>query len=92
MYRFIAHDGKKYSHIIDPKTGYGVISQRNVTVIARDGATSDWLATACSILPVEKALMLAKNENAALLIAILANEKLVFYKTENFDAYFKEED
>ena len=49
------HKGIKYSHIIDPNTGYGVTSLRNVTVIAKDGATADWLATACSILPISKA-------------------------------------
>jgi thiamine biosynthesis lipoprotein len=89
VYRFTLHDGKKYSHIIDPRSGYGVTSQRNVTVIAKDGATADWLATACSILSIKKALRLAKKENAALFIASLNNEKIVIHKTENFDAYFQ---
>ncbi|MFI5129324.1 MAG: FAD:protein FMN transferase [Chitinophagales bacterium] len=89
LYRYILHNGKKYSHIIDPRTGYGVTSQRNVTVVARNGATADWLATACSILPVKKALSLAKKENAALLIAVIKNEKIVTYKTKNFDSYIQ---
>jgi thiamine biosynthesis lipoprotein len=89
VYKYIRHNGKKYSHIIDPRTGYGVTSQRNVTVIAKDGATADWLATACSILPVEKALALAKKENAALLIAAIKNEKIITHKTKNFDSYFQ---
>ncbi len=89
VYRFTIHNGKKYSHIIDPRTGYGVTSQRNVTVIAKDGATADWLATAFSILPVEKALQLVKKENAALLISVLKNEKVIIYKSENFDNFFK---
>jgi len=89
VYRYIIHNGKKYSHIVDPRTGYGVTSQRNVTVIAKDGATADWLATACSILSIEKALVVAEKENAALLIAIIKNEKIVTYKTKNFDRYFQ---
>jgi thiamine biosynthesis lipoprotein len=89
VYRYSVYNGKKYSHIIDPHTGYGVTSLRNVTVIAKDGATADWLATACSILPVKKALKLAKKENAALFIATLKNEKIITYKTENFDSYFQ---
>ena len=91
VYRFTLHKGKKYSHIIDPRTGYGVTSQRNVTVIAKDGATADWLATACSILPIEKALELARKENAALLIAILNDEKIIIHKTEDFDTHLKHE-
>lgn len=89
VYRYIIHEGKKYSHIIDPRTGYGVTSQRNVTVIEKDGTTADWLATACSILPIKKALRLVKKEKAALLIAVLKNEKIVTYKTKNFDSYFQ---
>lgn len=91
VYRYTIHDGKKYSHIIDPRTGYGITSQRNVTVIAKDGATADWLATACSILPIEKALALAKKENAALFIATLKDEKIIVHRSENFDRYFKHE-
>lgn len=89
VYRYSVFNGKKYSHIIDPRTGYGVTLQRNVTVIAKDGITADWLATACSILSVKKALKLAKKENAALLIAVLKDEKIITYKTENFDSYFQ---
>ena len=89
VYRYTIHEGKKYSHIIDPRTGYGVTSQRNVTVITKYGAVADWLATACSILPIKKALKLAKKEHAAVLIATLDGEKIVTYKTESFDRYFQ---
>lgn len=92
VFRYTLHNGKKYSHIIDPRTGYGVTTQRNVTVIAKDGATADWLATACSILPIKKALKLARKENAALLIAIHKNEKIILYKTENFDHFFQKKE
>lgn len=92
VYRFTIHNGKKYSHIIDPRTGYGVTSQRNVTVIAKNGVTADWLATACSILSIEKAMALAKKENAALLIATLKGEKIIIDKTKNFDAYFQKKE
>ncbi len=87
VYQYIEHGGKKYSHIIDPRTGYGATSQRNVTVIAADGATADWLATACSILPVRKAKKLAKKMNAALMIAQIKNGKLISYNTKNFTNY-----
>lgn len=92
VYRYTVHNGKKYSHIIDPRTGYGVTSQRNVTVIAKDGATADWLATACSILPVKKALKLIKKEEAAVFIATLINEKIVVYKSGNFDQHFEKKE
>ena len=89
VYRYTIHNGVKYSHIIDPGTGYGVTSQRNVTIITKYGADADWLATACSILPIKKALKLAKKEHAAILIATLDGEKIVTYKSESFDKYFQ---
>lgn len=89
VYRYIIHDGKRYSHIIDPKTGYGVTSQKNVTVISKNGADADWLATACSILPVKKALALAKKEHAALFIATIENGNITTYSTKSFDKHFQ---
>ena len=89
-YQFIEHDGKKYSHITDPKTGYGVTFQRNVTVIANDGATADWLATACSILQIKKAKKLAVKMKAEVLIAENKNDRLVFYSTRGFSNYWKQ--
>lgn len=92
VYRFTIHKGKKYSHIIDPRTGYGITSLRNVTVIAKDGTTADWLATACSILPIDKALELVKKENAELLVAIIKDEKIIIYKSENFESFFQKKE
>jgi thiamine biosynthesis lipoprotein len=83
------HKGIKYSHIIDPNTGYGVTSLRNVTVIAKDGATADWLATACSILPISKAKKVAQSQKAELLITTLYQGKVRRYATKGFDTYFK---
>lgn len=88
-YQYLEHDGKRYSHIVDPRTGYGVTSLRNVTVIADDGTTADWLATACSILSIQKAKRLATQLGAEVLIAELKNDKLVFNSTKGFATYWK---
>lgn len=91
VYQYMERGGKRYSHIIDPQTGYGVTSQRNVTVIAGDGTTADWLATACSILPVHKAKKLARKMNAELMIAQIKNGHLFLHTTKNFKKYFARE-
>ncbi|MCW3119956.1 MAG: ApbE family lipoprotein [Chitinophagaceae bacterium] len=85
VYQYITHNGKKYSHIIDPATGYGVTNQRNATVIAGDGITADWLATTCTILSIKKIKKLARQLDAEFLIGTLKNGKLHFYKSKNFD-------
>jgi thiamine biosynthesis lipoprotein len=44
-------DGKKYHHILDPRTGYPAVSNvTSVTVIAQSGTITDALSTACFIL------------------------------------------
>lgn len=89
FYQYMEHGGKKYSHIIDPRTGYGVTFQRNITVIANDGVTADWLATACSILPLKKAKKLVRQLHAALLVSEVKRGKVVTRATKDFAEYWK---
>jgi len=89
-YQFIENGSKRYSHIIDPRTGYGVTSQRNVTIIAKDGTTADWLATACSILSIKKAKKLATKFGAEVLIGEIKKGKMVFKSTKGFSFYWKQ--
>ena len=50
-------DGKKYHHILDPKTGYPVKTDvLSVTVISKNALDSDCLCTLCVIEGAEKAL------------------------------------
>ena len=84
MYQFLEHNGRKYSHEIDPQTGYGIQSQRSVTVISSDGALSDWLATACSVLSIKKSKKLADQLGAELLILEIRKGKLYHYHSKGF--------
>ena len=60
--QYFIQDNKRYSHILNPKTGYpldsGVIS---ATVIAPSGLTADALSTAISVLGKAKGEELAKK-------------------------------
>jgi thiamine biosynthesis lipoprotein len=47
--QFVIIGGKRYSHVVDPKTGMGLTSRVAVTVIAPRGITTDSLSTALSI-------------------------------------------
>jgi thiamine biosynthesis lipoprotein len=90
IYQHLDINGKRYSHIINPKTGIGMTRQRNVTVIAKDATISDWLATACSVLSEKKSFSLIKKiPGAALLISEVQNGKLIRKSTPNFESYFE---
>lgn len=57
--RFVEIDGVRYSHIVDPRTGLGVVGRAAATVVADDGATADSLATAVYLLGETAGLALA---------------------------------
>jgi len=54
-------DGKRYHHIIDPRTGFPATASRSVTVWARDALTADAIDDAVFILGPEKGLALAES-------------------------------
>jgi len=51
--------GRRYSHIVDPRTGLGLTDRIAVTVIAPNGVTSDGLSTAISVLGAKRGITLA---------------------------------
>ncbi len=60
--KFYERDGIKYSHTINPKTGYPVThSLLSATVIANDCMTADAYATAFMVLGLEKASKLVEE-------------------------------
>lgn len=73
-YRYVESGGKRYSHIIDPRTGYGISSRRLVTVVAPNGTDADALASAVSILGPEAGKKIARK----------------LYKKQTVTIYFKE--
>jgi len=59
--RFLMIDGKRYSHIVDKRTGLGLTDRIAVSVIAPTAALSDGYATAVSVLGREKGLALIES-------------------------------
>ncbi|MFB6340319.1 FAD:protein FMN transferase [Saccharicrinis sp. FJH62] len=91
---FYVKDGVKYSHTIDPATGYPVHHNLlSATVIADDCMTADAFATACMVSGVEKSLTFAKmNKNLDIfLIYSDENGDLKTASSNNFDAYLSKE-
>ena len=49
LHQFVEIGGKRYSHILDPRTGLGLTERVAVSVIAPTATASDALATACCV-------------------------------------------
>lgn len=54
-------DGIRYGHIVDPRTGLGVVGPRAVTVIASDASLADALATGLCVAGPERGLALLRD-------------------------------
>ncbi|CAN5853385.1 FAD:protein FMN transferase [soil metagenome] len=65
LYQYVELEGKRYSHIVHPQTGLGLTHQREVTILAPNGTTADWLSTALSVLESEEGWKLLRRVKRA---------------------------
>ncbi|MGD1839804.1 MAG: FAD:protein FMN transferase [Thermonemataceae bacterium] len=91
--KFYIKDGKKYTHILNPKTGYpvehGLLS---ATVIAEDAITADAFATLCLVVGLEKSkeILAEKPQLSAYLIYNDEQGKLKSFKSEGIKKILQE--
>jgi len=74
LWQFVEIGGRRYSHIIDPRTGQPLEQRSSVTVIAPDGMTADGLASALSVLGPEKGLALADAVPGVAALIVFASD------------------
>jgi thiamine biosynthesis lipoprotein len=67
--------GRRYSHILDPRTGEPLTDHSLVSVIARDGLTAG-ISTACSVIGPGEALKLADEWQAEIRIQRMPGDKV----------------
>lgn len=91
-YRFVEIDGKRYSHIVDPKTGLGLSNRIGVTAIAPDGVTCDWIDTAVAVMgPAAGIEMVEKIPGASVRVTTAENESIRVYESKRFSEHRIEE-
>lgn len=59
--RYVWLNGERYTHIIDPRTGYPVKGIQSVTIVCPDAELADALATAVFVLGTEAGLYLVNQ-------------------------------
>ncbi len=62
LFQFLEWKGQRYSHIINPQTGYGIQNQQSVSVIANSCVQADILASVSLLLPKKKLKKWLKNK------------------------------
>lgn len=85
---YFEQDGKRYSHTIDPVTGYPIDhSLASITVIAESSAYADGLATALNVLGAKKALSLAEQQGLAIYMLVKTEQGFEAQYSEAFKSY-----
>ncbi|WP_338063250.1 FAD:protein FMN transferase [Zobellia amurskyensis] len=74
--KFVIFDGVKYSHILDPRTGYPTTGINSVTIFAKSAELCDALATAVYIMGKEDGLALINQLGGTEVILVDANNKV----------------
>jgi thiamine biosynthesis lipoprotein len=78
-------NGERYSHIVDPATRQGITSRIGVSVVAPCGVQADGLATAVSLLGVERGLALIEQRTGtAALTAVRQNGQTSLVESARF--------
>ena len=91
--RFFIYNGVRYSHIIDPRTGYPARGVESVTVFAENGADADAWSTALFVLGSDQGLKILAgkpglqalfiDESGKKIMSPGLSQRLVWLKGEN---------
>ena len=73
--QFVEINGRRYSHIVDPRTGIGLTSRIQATVVAADSVTADSYATAVCVLGKQAGLQFAGRRQLQALVLELAGDR-----------------
>ena len=88
--KYVEHNGKRYSHCIDPKTGYPVEHNvLSVTVLAQNATWADALASICMVMGLEQSLPLIQGMEGVEAYYIFMNDdgELESFATEGFTTF-----
>lgn len=76
--KFVEIDHKRYSHIIDPRTGYPARGISSVTIFAESAAMANGFSTSVMVLGKEKGLKLI-NDHPGILGILIDDKGKIFY-------------
>jgi FAD:protein FMN transferase len=88
---YFEYEGKRYSHSIDPRTGYPVAHDLvSVTVVHKSAMLADAWATALTVLGYERAMVLANKSDLAVYFIRRSGDNYLHSHTDPFSAYLEQ--
>ncbi|MFA0414694.1 FAD:protein FMN transferase [Vibrio renipiscarius] len=87
---YFESDGVRYSHIIDPKTGYPIHHKVvSVTVLDASSMTADGLATGLMVLGEERGMQIANENNIAAFMIVKTDDGFKELASEAYKPFLK---
>ena len=93
--KFYIEDGIKYSHEIDPRTGYPAKNTLlSVSIIAEDCAMADGIATACMVMGKDKTIEFLGNHSEFEAYLVYSDDSgiLITWISEKLKGFIEEEE
>lgn len=81
--KYVIIDGKKYSHTIDPKTGFPVSGIKSVTIICPNAELADAMATPITVLGVDAGISLINQMQQ--IACIIIDDSNTIYTSNNIN-------
>jgi thiamine biosynthesis lipoprotein len=81
---YFSQAGRRYSHLLNPQTGYPARNKILVTVAAPTAAEADLLSTACFILPLDQIKKLIAKRPAIKVIVVNSQQQVLNLNNCNF--------
>jgi thiamine biosynthesis lipoprotein len=76
--RYFDEDGKRYHHIINPRTGRSVGEVRSVTIIGPDATTTDGLSTSVFVMGPERGIALIERLGDVDAVIVKSDGKVLY--------------
>ncbi len=87
--QFALIEGKRYSHILDPHTGWSAEGLSSVTIITDNATDADALSTAVSVMGIQKGLALIEKQPNTEAILITSGPTREIIKTSGAEKYIR---
>ncbi|HEV8062308.1 MAG TPA: FAD:protein FMN transferase [Gemmataceae bacterium] len=86
--QYVEIGGKRYSHIVDPHTGLGLVGRTSATVVARHGIQSDSLTKTIAVLGPERGLKIIDGVEGAVALLVRKTDRgeEEVFTSKRFDA------
>lgn len=88
LFQYVEIGDKRYSHIVNPKTGIGLTDRSTVSVVAPDGISADSYASAVSVLgPQEGLRFIESKPGTEVRIEYVENDSVYVQQTDGFQRF-----